>query len=490
MPTQNFPIDKGWTPDLSLTNQFLYGGLNIAKNVYPINQEYWPVFGKTIYNDTAISGIPINGITMQYSDGTFYNFLGSSTKLYRFDSANMTDVTRASGGAYDATVWNFERYGTWLIATNYTDAIQVIKGISSASNFETLGGSPSNAKYLLLNSGHLILGNLTDYPKKIQWSAREDIEDYTASLTTGAGSQNFPDLDGNINGMGAIGDAFVIASQNSLTIGYYVGGTYTFNFRINAIKNIGCFYPQSFISIGNEVFFWGRDTIYRFNGSDSPVDIGKYVKKTIFDNVNIAYIHKITVCHDKMKNLIIWAYTTSGSTGNPDRLLVYNYIEDRFSYIELDCYNIFMGSSGGILLDSLTESLIDDNSYLIDSNYFINNAIVPMVVDTDDGKVKTLSGDTLTAEIETGEFKLFPKAYTVNKVYLPLEGATSTGAGIIKHRYSPNASQNSSSSSSIKSDATIDLRITDRMLSLNLQISNLTKLGSSIDAEVVPNGDR
>lgn len=491
MSTVSFNINAGWTPDLPKADIAKSNGLVTAKNILPVGGSYLPVLNKAAYNSTAASGTPISGITMQNSDGTYYNFLGTSTKLYRFDNTNMTDVTRAAG-AYTATSWSFAKYGTWIVATDFADDVQVLKDLGSGTNFVALGGSPPKAKYCLVNSGHLILAYIDDgtaYPKKIIWSAREDIEDYSASLVTGSDSQEFPDMDGVITGIGALGDAFVLAAQNSLTIGYYAGGTYTYNFQINAVQNIGCFFPGSFVSIGSEVFFWGKDSIYRFNGEAPPIDIGNKIKKTLFSLINLSYSQKITVACDKVNSLILWAFPSTGST-NPDTILIYNYLEDRFTYISMDLYCLFIGATGGLLLDSLTSSIIDEVSILLDSNYWTANDLQPILFCTDDSKAKTFSGPSLTAEIETGEFEDIPKMNRINKAYIPIEGESATGSVIIKHRYSKTDAQTSSSSSSIKSDSSVDLRTTNRYLSLNLQASSFIKLGNTITVDIAQTGSR
>lgn len=485
-------IGLGWTPDLTRADIAKAGGLFTANNIMPVQGAYHPVLGKSTYNTTALSGTAIKGTYMQDSDGIYYNFLGTTTKLYRFNADNLTDITRAAGD-YIGSNWSFEKYGTWVIATNYADDVQVLKSLTG-SNFEALGGSPKKAKFCLLVSGHLILANLDNAgsaePKKIMWSAREDVEDWTASLTTGADSQNFPDIDGNITGLGALGDAFVIAAQNSLTIGQYVGGTYTFRFVINAVRNIGCYYPESFISIGTKVFFWGKDSIYMFDGTSTPVDIGKHIKKTFFATVDIGYTDKITVAHDKDNGLIVWSYPDTSANGVPNKALIYNYMEGKFTTMDLDCNCIFMGVSGGILLDTLTTTLIDEANYPIDSNYWLSNNIQPFIVDSDDSKIKTFSGSQLTAELETGEVSSMPYMLQVTSAYLPIEGSATIGNVTIKHRYATINDLTSSSASSIKLDGTVDLRTTNRNISLNLSLDTFTKIGNIIEAEGIPRGRR
>lgn len=489
MPKITIPIHAGWTPDLTPEDTLKVGGLQACKNVMPVNRYYEPCGNALTYNSNALTGTILNGTYTQDTDGQYYNFVGTSSKLYRFDKTTLTNVTRASGGDYTATFWNFAEYGNWIIATDYVDALQVLKGYTSA-NFQALGGSPPKAKFCIMNNTHLVLGFLNDaavYPKKLQWSARENPEDFTASLITGAGSQNLPDIIGNITGLGTFGENFVIASENSLSLAYFTGTKTTFDFQINAIKNMGCFYPQSFISIGSAVFFWGKDSIYMFDGQIK--DIGKYLRNAVLGNINIQYSHKITVAHNKDKKLIIWSYPTTSSTGPPDRFLFYNYEEDRWTYSSITAESVFMGAIGGIFIDDLTTSLIDNTNILIDSNYWLNKNIVPIVGDTDN-KLKTLDGSQLTAELETGEFVSEPAVLMTTKAYIPIYSLTGSGQIIVKHRKTTIDSQSSSSASSIKSDGRVDLRTTNRRLALNLQAANYGKIGNAIEADGIEVGKR
>lgn len=477
------PIGAGWTPDLTRREILKVGGLYTAKNILPIQKSYHTLMDKTVYNTTACAGTPINGTFAQDTDGIYYSFLGTSTKLYRFDDTNMIDISRAAGGAYTASSWSFTEYGAWLIAANLADDIQVLKDLTGA-NFVALGGSPSKARYILLNHGHLILAHLdesgTIYPKKIQYSAREDIEDWTASLTTGAGSQNFPDMKGIITGLGSIGDAFVIASEDSLTVGYYVGGTYSFAFERNIVQNIGCFYPASFVSIGSKVFFWGKYGIYSFDGN-TLTDISANIKKTFFPLINIGYSEKIKIALDLENTLVMWAFPSTESSGSPNRILTYNWSENKFTLIYIDVECLFTASTGGILADSLTTTLIDDVDYLVDSNYWLGKSIQPMCVDSNN-KVNIFTGAALTAELETGEMAELPYMIHVQRAYLPLEGTSSSGNVKVKHRYATIDALTTSAASTIKTDGSVDLRTNNRFLSLYLTLSDFTKLGNEIEA--------
>lgn len=498
-------ITKGWMPDLLLENIAAAGGLVTAKNIIPFNLNYYPLPGKASYNTTALSGTPLQGCYVQDSSGVYYNFVGTATKLYRFTKSAMVDVTRASGGAYNALQWKFAPYGNWLVATDYTDVPQVIKDISSGTNFVPLGGSPpTKAKYVLADHEHLILANFemggTAYPKGIIWSGRGNIENWptavgTPNLITGADYQNFPDMLGVITGMVKIGKKFAIFSEQSISTGWYMGGASTFGFDHNTVTNTGCFYPQSLFGIDTVIsgipvsaaFFWSQESLWMLTESGAK-EIGQNVKRTVFSNVNQSFAQRIGTAHWPQYGVVLWAYPTTSSTGNLDKILIYNYREDRMTYADISCSSLFTAVTGGVDADTYNE-LGDTVSIPGDSAYWIGKNINPILIDTD-SKAKDFTGTYETAEIETGELVSTPQMTQVKKAYIPIEGAVNSSSVTVKHRYSSLVGQNISSASSIKSDGSVDLRTSDRRLSLNIQAQGFSRIGNVIKAEVGKTGGR
>ena len=485
-----FPISAGWMPDLSHSDILKAGGLVVAKNILPVNRGYLPVFNKATYNANAVSGTALSGLYVQDSDGIYYSFLGTTTKLYRFTSSALTDISKAAT-TYSGTHWSFTEYNKWLVATNFAENPQVLKGLT-ASAFVDLGGSPPKAKFCLTNNTHLVLGYLNDgtvKAKDLRWSARGNPEDYVASDLTGSGFQELTDMLGAMTGIGAIGDSFAIASENSISLGYYIGGADTYAFKINAVRGVGCYYPQSFISIGIETYFWGKDSIYSYNGVDIE-DIGLAIKKTVMTDINLTYSHRISVAHDRINNLIIWLYPTLSSTGTPNRMLVYNYVEKRWTVIGMSADALFLAVSGGQTMDSLATTLIDGLGVLIDSNFWLANQIQPMLVDNVDSKIKAFTGDMLEMEIETGEISDLPKMLNAQKVYPSIIGAGATGSYVFKYRGSDEAAQGASSTYSTTADKATIVSVVGKKLAVNLKSSNFIKMSGGIDAEIVQRGGR
>lgn len=404
-------IQKGWMPDY-LPFNVPEGGLLECKNLLPYDEYYAPVLDKVDYSTNTLAGTPLSGIEFKDSSNNTYVFCGSTTKLYRLETTKaLTDISKlATTYTAGTNKWYFIQFGDWVIATNFLDVPQVLKGFSTA-NFIDLGGTPPRAKYVLLHSGHLILAHLTSggitYPKKLQWSGKENPETWTQSFVTGADSQDFPDGDGNIAGLATLGSGFGVFHKNSITIGWYSGSPYTFSFAVSKFKNMGAI-DGSVVSVGDGAFFWGEKDIFYTNGSFIEA-VGTGVRNTILGSINLGYLYRISSLHDVRKGLIYWAYPTTNSTdGRSDRIICYNYRKKVWAHIDTELLCLFNLQKGAVSFDdadfNTTYPSADAIPYSSDSNFWQANSPVLAGINTN-SKITMFTGAALTGEVETPEFK-------------------------------------------------------------------------------------
>lgn len=495
-------IGKGYMPDFSPEDIGTAQGMKVANNIVRSSGYFWPIPGKRIFNSTALSGTPNTGINVQSGSGDKHNFAGTSTKLYAFDGTNMTDITRASG-AYTGGTWNFCPYGDWLVATNYTDAIQIHKDIGHATTgtkFTDLSGADSagiKARYALIVQGHLVLAGLIEggvvAPKKVRWSALENIEDWTKSVSTGADSQEFPDMDGIVTGIASVGKEWAVFSENSITPAYFMGGQYVFGFNSVAIKNIGCAFPRTLISIGETCYFWSRKSIYKLTTAGA-VEIGMGLKNALFAELNANAADKITTTHDPSKSLIYWHYPTGGSLSTipASRMLILNYQEGVFTTADVSGFFSMMGYSGSTLVDSISDPVdtINDYARAVDSPYWKGNADALMVCDDTEQTIQSLTGPMTTGVIETGEINAGETMVAITKFQVPIEGTSVSATIQVNSRYSSVSPTVSSVIAPIRTDSTADIRITNRRFSASLQLANYERIGNSISTDAVSAGGR
>lgn len=401
-------ISKGWYPDLIPYE--INGGLVDCKNLLPYDEYYANAASKVDYSSNAVSGIPLTGAEFMASNEIRYQFIGTTTKLYRLETNKaLTDVSKVAT-TYNTgdNQWCFIPYGDWLIALNFIDAPQILKTFQTTANFINLGGTPPKAKYGIINNGHLILAYLDDAgviaPKDLIWSAYESIEDFVVSLTTGADRQTLYDADGEIMGIFNIGNDFLVFHKNSITKGRWVGRPNTFAFDYNIFKNIGAIKGTP-ITIGNKIYFWDEKSIYVTDGV-SCQDIGFGYRNTILSSLDLGYLYRITTAHDTHHGIIYWGIVTSNSAdGTPDRIIAYNYRINRITYINIshDClFVMYKGSTDLDSLDAIYPSL-DLMPYSMDSNIWLANTPVLACMNDTSSKVATFTGTVLSWTLETGE---------------------------------------------------------------------------------------
>lgn len=424
-PNLSITFDKGWLPDFP-PFAMPPGGLYQCKNYIPYHEGYWAAKNKQDYSTNSVSGTPYKGIEVMDTDGSYYQFIATTTKLYRLElDKSFTDISK-SGYTYGGTLdnWSMVPYGNWLIATNFADPVQVLKGLTS-SNFIDLGGNPPKAKYALLIYGHLILGYLNENgvvtPNKVRWSGFENPESWTASLTTGAGSQVLYDTGGEITAMAPLGNGFLVFHPTSVTLGYYSGAPLTFSFIANRLRNIGAI-PESVVSIGTKVFFFDRKNIYAYDG-ETLETLGNGIQYTLINSIHPEFYHRISTAVDTNRGLIFWAYPSiSQDTGVCDRILVYNYDAKRYALIEIEVDCLFGMHTGAQLLDDLNYTSFDDIPYQLDSAHWKAKNLAISCMNPSNKKLALFTGTSMTGTIETGEFSRADKGILfVNNVRLQCE---------------------------------------------------------------------
>jgi hypothetical protein len=501
MVVTKIPINGGWMPDY-LPHNMPKGGLSVCRNLLPLDEFYKPHLSLNSYSTDTVSGIPLRGEEFKDNSDNKYTFIGTSTGLYRLNpDKTITNVSKISY-TYTAvnSQWDFLQYGQWIIATDYSDVPQVLKNLDS-SNFIDLGGSPPKAKYMIFNSGHLIFANLNEggviSPKKLLWSALEDVETYTPSLTTGADYQDLADADTEITGLASVSNLISIFHKNAISIGWFSGSPYTFNFSVNKIKKIGAI-PGTQISIGTAVFFWDEKDIYVFDGNTATA-IGLGVRNYILNTLNQGYLHRITKAHDIRNGIIYWAYPdASSTTGESMNILCYNYRTKKFTILDANSTSgvncIFHTTTGALLMDSI-DSLypsLDLIPYNVDSNFWLaNNQSIGAIPKSATQNVMTYSGTATTGELETGEIS------TGNGDIIRLQrvrpriqdySSTTTVKGLA--RFNENVDTDVQTGDTALSAGYANLRVTGRYVRINLKTDTHSGIPDEIEADLIKTGGR
>lgn len=411
-----------WEPDISDLDTET---LDIARNTYPGINSWLPAAGPVVWSE-ALPSAPRGFFYAQRTDGTYDTFVGTATKLYKFNSASLEfdDVSRLLGGDYavpENDYWSFTQYGQRLIAGNLQDTPQYID-IDTGTNFAALPNAPV-ARFWTVMEDRLIASCLATNSEAIKWSDVNDSENWTP--TTGgslAGDQEFPDH-------GAVQGVFPHAGVVMLERGLRsIIPTYdTSSFRFPELTSQkGTVAPYATVELGNTIFWLSDDDFY-FGNAESQRGLGaKRFAAYFFEQLNLNRIYQMYATFDPFATRVMWAYPT-GDTDYNDRIIGIDWSLDRAFEMEIDTYVLGRLARPGYTLEALETVLgyatLADVPVPFGSRTFMGGQPLFARIGTD-FKLASFEGPNLAATFETGTLFLgAPKRARLRKAWSYVEGA-------------------------------------------------------------------
>jgi hypothetical protein len=321
-----------YRPDLSA-----YQGASsqVIQNVVPRGDGYGPFADFTPFT-SALPAACRGFFYARKTDGSIAVFAGTASKLYQLSNTDLswTDVSR-SGGTYTALPssdhWQFAQFGNLVIAVEANTVPQVFD-LTSSTAFADLAGSPPQARYIAVVGRFVVLSGLLSTPYRIQWSGLNAV----TTWTSGINSSDFQDLpDGGIMRGVAGGEYGVIFQETAMRRMVYVPGSPVI-FNIERItEDKGLMAPYSLIRAADKIFFLSPQGFQGMISTGAPAAIGKErFDRTFFADYDSGSIQMIIGAADPAQTRIYWAYkSSSGTTGQFDKVLCYDYALDRASII-------------------------------------------------------------------------------------------------------------------------------------------------------------
>lgn len=414
-----------WLPDLP---DYINPGLTVAKNCIP-DANFYSQFKS--FQESSSNGLNARcqgADSFLGDDLTAYVIAGDSTKLYRLIAAtnSYSDISIVSGYStpIDAT-WYFAQISNRIIATNYANNIQSYV-MGSSALFADLGGTPPKAKFVVNIRNFILLGFLNNLPYTCQWS------DFNAPTTWSGGLANTATLESGSGAiMGIVGGEYgVLFRDKAIYRINYIGAPYVFEF-VQVEKDRGCLASNSIVPFSNNIFYLGQDGFYIFDGNQSTNISNNKVSQFFFNNVNPSYFYRIKSCLDINNQNIITVYPDGQSTdGTPNRALIYNYQNNKWSYIEtINLETIFISRSLGYTIDTMNQvsSTIDGLTYPFDSRFWAGGNLLVSGFSSNH-KSGGFTGSALDATLATGEANI---AQGVNRTVSPWIKPIYSGSGSV-----------------------------------------------------------
>lgn len=468
-------------------------GTTVAKNVIPAARGYRSIKALSDYSDTADDRIR-GFIAVKDANEVTSVYVGDEAKLYRLSGSSSTALTNASkaGGYATATRnrWRFVEWGGQVIATNYDDPMQV--ETIGAGAFADLTGSPPQARYIAVVRDQIFTGYTkesgTTYPYRVRWSGIGSETVWGSSATSGSDFQDINDL-GAVTGVVG-GEYGVILLERGIMRAQFVGPPLFYQFDlVEAVR--GCKYPGSVAAIGRNVFYCSDDGFYMFDGAGSKPVGAERVNKFFLNDLNADFGYRITASVDPLNQIIVVSYPTAASTsGRPDRLLIYNYSLDRWSYADVDNDGVGSLMTAGYTLEELdnVSSSLDSLPASLDSIAWKGGQF--LFAGINDTRLALFSGSALAATIETAEFQAYPGRRAVLRKVIPYsEGSTSVTAQVgTRARQQDTATFGSAAS--LNSEGYIPVRSEGRYHTVRVNLSGDWTQAQGIDVEATQLGVR
>lgn len=402
-----------WLPDQP---DYMNAGVTDAKNVIPAYNGYRSLNSFVPYSTSASNTI-LNVFSAKDSSGAVKLFAGDSGKLYLFNQTGSTLDDISKVGGYSLTSeerWRFVKFGEDVIASGGVSESLQVYNLTSSSIFGSLSGSPPKADFIAAVRDFVWTANVDQgsgrVPYRCYWSGFNDITSWTPGIDQ-SDFQDIPDA-GAITGLVG-GEYATVLMERAIVRATYTGPPLIWQFdKVETAR--GCQVPGSVCNIGHMVFYLSDDGFYAFDGSKSQPIGAEKVNRWFFDDFNFGYKDKMTSVVDPQNQLAIWSYVSNSAIDTtPDRLLIYNYALNRWSYASVRADLVAPFFTAGYTLESLDQisASLDGLPASLDSalykggQYLFGGAL--------GDKIYAFSGDPLEGTITTGETGIATGKHTI-----------------------------------------------------------------------------
>ena len=351
-----------WTPDLPGVVE----NLSAAENVVPTAVGYAPF--PTAVDYSAAASEDLNSVFAGRFNTTTNVFAGGATKLFRFDSSDLSmDNVSKSGNYTNVSKWNFVQFGNTIIAANNVDKLQGFT-LGSSSLFADLAAAAPVAKFVAVVRDFVVAANLDSgtNSNKVQWSDINDEADWTSGATSQSDYQIIAD-GGNITGLTG-GEFGLVLLERAIVRMSYIGSPYFFQFDTIA-RGLGCIEGNSVAKYNNTTYFLGDDGFYACDGSTvKPIGTQK-VDNWFFNNANPSEFDTMSTTIDPLRKIVVWNFL---NTFGGRSLIMYNWQVDKLSYGTTDTNVVAYSATAGVTLEGLDINyLVTAGSFTVGKQYTI-----------------------------------------------------------------------------------------------------------------------
>lgn len=350
-----------WCPDLPKN---YFKGCEEAINVIPSKNGYKSFPGYTKVSDE----LNLNSNISLFTEGEHIFIADAYQIIHRYGTKQKVIFSDKQNMFYSKQNWDFAIWNSFLFATNGYGAIvkfHLEKDLYT-SPLITSDNRPIG-KYMAVVGDFLVLGNLNDAtnqksPSMICWSAFNNPSDFDYNLHSQSDYQILPEGSGQIQAVLG-GKEGLIFKEKGIFRMVYVGGDAIWKIETVSL-DYGLISPKAIIKVQGSIFFLDSKGFCQIKGN-KIINIGRdkvnnFFKKTIasktFNTVSASILES--------EKCILWSFKDNDSKSYYNRTLIYNYEQERWSYLVLKHHYIIWSRKKGLLAINDKKQLICFNKNL------------------------------------------------------------------------------------------------------------------------------
>ena len=224
----------------------------------------------------------------------------------------------------EATQWNLDNWGEYLVACNKDDGRLLEWQLNPAVKAAPIANAPTGNLGLVVTEERFIfaLGSGSN-PRKISWCDRENNTVWTPAATNEAGDIELADSGQIMQGVRTRGQTLILTDTSAHTA-RYLGPPYVYGFE-RVGTSCGAISRKAASDVDMGVFWMGQRGFFRFDGNsvqEIPCDVFDYV----FGDFNPAQQSKVWSFANGQYGEVWWFYCSENST-EIDRYVAYDYKE-------------------------------------------------------------------------------------------------------------------------------------------------------------------
>jgi hypothetical protein len=267
-----------------------------------------------------------------FPDGTAFTFTSTGALPTGLTVGQVYFVVNSTGGTFSVST---TLGGTAITTSGGQSGIQRIsqRGVDLADAGDD--DTPIYQNYILVSdtSRFVLVFGTNDYgssilnPMLIRWSDQEDPYTWTPQATNQAGSLQLSHGSRIVTAVQSRQE-IVVFTDSSLYSLQYVGPPFVWTAQLIA-DNVSIVGPNAAVIASGAVYWMGVDKFYKYDGRVQTLNCD--LRRYIFSDFNVLQAQQVYAGTNEGFNEIWWFYCSANSTVI-DKYVIYNYIENVWSY--------------------------------------------------------------------------------------------------------------------------------------------------------------